>query len=49
MRAWRQSYGAYPILTIEEVTPDGHGGLEDDQIEQGGGNQVDPTLVKRRV
>ena len=25
MRSRRQSYGAYPILTIEEATSDGHG------------------------
>ena len=48
LRARRRSYGAYPILTIEEATSDGHGGLEEDQIEQDDTNQVS-TPVRRRV
>jgi len=49
MRARRRSYGAYPILTIEEATSDGHGGPEEDQFEQDDTNQVDSTPVRRRV
>jgi serine/arginine repetitive matrix protein 2 len=44
----RRSYGAYPILTIEEATSDGHGDVE--EVETGS-NQVESTTtpVKRRV
>jgi hypothetical protein len=34
----RRSYGAYPILTIEEATSDGHGDIEGEQIDQDGSN-----------
>jgi hypothetical protein len=42
LRSRRRSYGAYPILTIEEATSDGHGEPEE-------GDQVNSTPVKRRI
>jgi hypothetical protein len=32
--------GDYPILTIKEATSNGHGGLEEEQIEQDRGEST---------
>jgi hypothetical protein len=44
-----RSYGAYPILTIEEATSDGHGDLEKEPIEPAGSHQAASTPPKMRV
>jgi len=49
MRSRRRSYGAYPILTFEEATSDGHGEPEEEEVEKDGGDHVNSTLVNRRV
>jgi len=51
MRMRRQSYGAYPILTIEEAMSDGHGDLEEQEVVLDEENQVNSnaTPVKRRA
>jgi hypothetical protein len=51
MRLRKRSYGAYPILTIEEATSDGHGDFEEEEVVPDEGNQVNSTAtpVKRQA
>ena len=53
MQSRRRSYGAYPIVTIEEATSDGHGDVDEqeEEVDRDVNNQVNSTAtpVKRRA